>query len=62
MVTDLRPHAQAAAIGLRLGWPACEYARQVSVQDLTNGGTIGRGRAWPRVLHSRRLTDAIRAA
>eukprot|EP00969_Alexandrium_andersonii_P285969 12643343-Alexandrium_andersonii.AAC.1 len=41
MVTDLQPHAPAAAIVIRLGGPAREYARQVSVQELTNGGTIG---------------------
>eukprot|EP00969_Alexandrium_andersonii_P124716 5512518-Alexandrium_andersonii.AAC.1 len=41
MVTDLQPHAQAAAIVLRLGGPAREYARQVSVKELTNGGAIG---------------------
>eukprot|EP00969_Alexandrium_andersonii_P226864 10018195-Alexandrium_andersonii.AAC.1 len=41
MVTDLQPRAQAVAIVLRLGGPARERARRVSVQELTNGGTLG---------------------
>eukprot|EP00969_Alexandrium_andersonii_P056590 2495281-Alexandrium_andersonii.AAC.1 len=41
MVTDLQPYAQAAAIVLRLGGPAREYARQISPQELTNGGMMG---------------------
>eukprot|EP00969_Alexandrium_andersonii_P132616 5864267-Alexandrium_andersonii.AAC.1 len=40
MVTDLQPYQQAAAVVLRLGGPAREYARQFAPQELTQGGVI----------------------
>ena len=38
MLTDLAPHQQAAAIIMRLGGQACEFARCMSPQEIIGGG------------------------
>eukprot|EP00969_Alexandrium_andersonii_P313133 13835405-Alexandrium_andersonii.AAC.1 len=40
MVTDLRPHQQAAAVILRLGGPARGMRRAIAPQGLTQGGVL----------------------
>ena len=40
MLTDLQPHQQAAAIVLRLGGAAREVVRDITADEMMNGGVI----------------------
>ena len=46
MLTDLQPHQQVAAIILRLGGSAREMARQITPQEMMNGGMA---KEWRRI-------------